>query len=190
MALDVGPNYWLVQYKLPKVKLIVRNQLIQVLCSTATGRVTCFADVLGIGIPDGVEIREGTPVIGQREHVTTQNDRKLRDGTFAICLSPANAGQLKQISPIIPDNTHQKKTYPPWQCDCMCCFHTYCTKLHVNTLLIFYKSHNGPRCWPKLLTGAMQIAQSEVNLHNIMIGTLACDNQVGVLGLEPWPINV
>ena len=51
------------------------------------GRVTGFADVLAIGGPVGVGTRVGTPVIGQREHVITRNGGKLRDVTFAICLS-------------------------------------------------------------------------------------------------------
>ena len=53
-----------------------RNQLIQVLCSTAMGRVMGFADVLAIGGPVGVKTRAGEPVIGQREHVTTRNGGK------------------------------------------------------------------------------------------------------------------
>ena len=52
------------------------------------GRMMGFADVLAIGGPIGVGTRAGTPVIGQREHVTTRNGRKLRDITFAICQSP------------------------------------------------------------------------------------------------------
>ena len=57
------------------------------LCSKATRRVMGIADVLAIGNPVGVGTEAGTTVIGQREHVTTQNGAKLRDSTFAFCLS-------------------------------------------------------------------------------------------------------
>ena len=65
-----------------------KNQFIQVLCSKATRQVAGIADVLAIGGPIGVGTPAGMTVIGQREHVTTQNGRKLRDGTIAFCLSP------------------------------------------------------------------------------------------------------
>ena len=42
-----------------------------------------IAGVLAIGGPVGVGTQVGTAVIGQRQHVTTQNGRTLRDGTFA-----------------------------------------------------------------------------------------------------------
>ena len=60
----------------------------QVLCSKAMGRVKGIANVLAIGGPVGVKTQAGMTVIGQREHVTTRNGGKLRDSTFAICLSP------------------------------------------------------------------------------------------------------
>ena len=48
----------------------------QVLCSTATGRVTGFAGVLEIGGPVGLKTQAGEPVIGQREYVITRNGGK------------------------------------------------------------------------------------------------------------------
>ena len=49
-------------------------------CSMATDRLMDITDVLAIGGPMGVGTRD--------EHVTTRLVGKLKDGTFAICLSP------------------------------------------------------------------------------------------------------
>ena len=46
-----------------------------------------IANVFTIGGPVGVGTRAGMAVIGHREHMTTQNGTKLRDGTFGISLS-------------------------------------------------------------------------------------------------------
>ena len=46
------------------------------LCSTATGKVMGFADVLDIGGPVMMKTLAGDPVIGQSEHMTTQNGGK------------------------------------------------------------------------------------------------------------------
>ena len=60
---------------------------LQVLCSMATSRVMDIADVFAIGGPMAAGTRAGMMVIGQRQARDHPNGRKLRDGTFAICLS-------------------------------------------------------------------------------------------------------
>ena len=64
-----GDTFFLFLGGIIEIRTETNYILIQVLCSTARGRVTGFANVLGISGPIGVETRAGTPVIGQREHV-------------------------------------------------------------------------------------------------------------------------
>ena len=71
------------------------------LCSIANCRVMDIANVLAVSGPIGVGTRAGTTVPGQRQACDHPNGGKLRDGPFAICLSPqmtANQNKLARQS--------------------------------------------------------------------------------------------